>query len=74
MFEKIAGIIADQLGIEASEIKLESRLTDDLKADSIDIVALIMDLETEYGLEITDDELMKLKTVKDIVEFVEAKQ
>ncbi len=73
MFEKISGIIADQLGIDAGDIALESNLTEDLKADSIDIVALIMDLESEYGIEISDDELLKLKTVGDVVKFIEAR-
>ncbi len=71
MFEKIAQIIAGQLGLDPSEISPEQRLAEDLKADSIDIVALIMDLESEYGVEITDDELVKLKTVGDIVAYVE---
>jgi acyl carrier protein len=73
MFEKIAGIIADQLGIDSEDITMESNLTEDLKADSIDIVALIMDLESEYGIEISDDELLKLKTVADVVKFIEAR-
>ena len=74
MFEKVAEIIADQLGIDVSEITMESNLTEDLKADSIDIIALIMELETEYHIEVGDDELMKLHTVKDIVEFLETKK
>ncbi|MGI5899196.1 MAG: acyl carrier protein [Christensenellales bacterium] len=73
MFEKIAEIIADQLGIDSGDVTLESNLTEDLKADSIDIVALIMDLESEYGIEISDDELLKLKTVGDVVTFIEAR-
>ena len=73
MFEKVAEIVADQLGIDIADIKSESNLTDDLKADSIDIVALIMDLETEYGIEISDEELLTLKTVGDVVTFIEAR-
>ena len=74
MFEKVVEIIADQLGLDAADIKLESNLTDDLKADSIDIVALIMNLEAECGIEISDDELLTLKTVGDVVAFTEAKK
>ena len=74
MLEKVMEIIAEQLGIDATDITLESRLTEDLKADSIDIVALIMDLESEYGIEISDEELLTLKTVGDVVTFIEARK
>ncbi|MBE5761602.1 MAG: acyl carrier protein [Clostridiales bacterium] len=74
MFNKVAEIIAEQLGIDVSEITPESSLTDDLKADSIDVVALVMDLESQYGIVVEDEDLVKLKTVGDIVAFIEAKQ
>lgn len=63
MFEKIAAMIADQLGIDASTIQPESRLIEDLKADSLDVVAMVMEMETEFGIEIPDENLTKLKTV-----------
>lgn len=72
MFEKVASIIADQLGMDVSEIKAETRLIDDLKADSIDIVALIMDIESEFGVEVADEELAGLKSVQDILDYIEA--
>ena len=71
MFEKISEMIAAQLGIDAGEITMQSRLTEDLKADSIDIVAMIMDCESEFGIEIGDDALESLKTVGDIVNYIE---
>jgi len=73
MFEKVAEIVAAQLGIDAASITPESALVEDLKADSIDVVALIMDLESEYGLEVSDEELAALRTVGDIVTFLEGK-
>ena len=62
MFEKIAAMIADQLGIDASTIQPESRLIEDLKADSLDVVAMVMEMETEFGIEIPDEDLTKLPT------------
>ncbi len=72
MFEKVQNIIADQLGIDAEEIKPESKLIDDLKADSLDVVELVMELEQEYGIEVPDEDLEKLQTVQNIVDFVSA--
>ncbi len=74
MFEKIAEMIADQLGIDVSEIKPESRLEEDLKADSLDVVALVMEMESQYGVEIPDEDLLKLKTVADAVKYIEELQ
>lgn len=72
MFETIAEMIADQLGIDVATIKPESRLVEDLKADSLDVVAMVMEMESEFGLEIPDEELAKLKTVKDAMTYIEA--
>ena len=72
MFEKIAAMIADQLGIDASTIQPESRLIEDLKADSLDVVA--MEMETEFGIEIPDEDLTKLKTVADAMRYIEENQ
>lgn len=74
MFEKIAAMIADQLGIDASTIQPESRLIEDLKADSLDVVAMVMEMETEFGIEIPDEDLTKLKTVADAMRYIEEKQ
>jgi len=70
-FEKVRDIIAKQLDIEAGTIKMESRLIDDLKADSLDIAELIMDLEQEFNIEIPDEELPKVQTVADIVGYLD---
>ena len=72
-FEKVRKIIAKQLDIDAGTITMGSRLIDDLKADSLDIVELIMDLEQEFNIEIPDEELPKVQTVADIVGYLEKK-
>ena len=71
LFAKVREIIARQLGIEPETISMESRLIDDLKADSLDIVELVMDLEQEFDVEIPDEDLPKVQTVADIVHFLE---
>ena len=72
MFEKIAALIADQLGIDVATIKPESRLIEDLKADSLDVVEMIMSIEDEYGIQIPDEDLVTLKTLQDAVDYVNA--
>ncbi len=74
MFEKVCALIADQLKIDPKEIKPESRLLEDLKADSANIMMLIMDVESELGIIVDDDALMRLKTVGDVVQYLESKQ
>ena len=71
VFEKIKEIIAKQLDIDPATVSMESRLIDDLKADSLDIVELIMDLEQEFNVEIPDEELPKIQTIGDIVGFID---
>ena len=70
MFEKIRSIIAEKLGIDEEEITMESAFIEDLNADSLDIVELIMALEDELDMEIPDDEAEKFVTVSDIVKFM----
>ena len=70
MFEKIKKIIVEQLGVEEDEITMESSFIDDLGADSLDIVELIMALEEEFDLEIPDSEAEKISTVGDIVDYI----
>ena len=72
MFEKIAGLIADQLGIDVETIKPESRLIEDLKADSLDVVEMIMSMEDEFDIQIPDEDLVTLKTIQDAVDYVNA--
>ena len=70
-FDKVREIITRQLDIDPESVKMESRLIDDLKADSLDIVELVMDLEQELDVEIPDEDLPKVQTVADIVNFLE---
>lgn len=70
IFDKMKKIIVEQLGVEEDEITLESSIIDDLGADSLDIVELIMAIEEEFGIEIPDSETEKLNTVGDAVEYV----
>ena len=73
MLEKRRIMIAEQLGIDAEEVKAESSLQDDLNADSLDLFELVVSLEEEYGIEIPSGDLEKVETVNDIVEYLEAK-
>jgi acyl carrier protein len=70
IFEKVKDIISEQLGIDAEEINMESSFVDDLGADSLDIVELIMALETEFDLEIPDEDAEKIATVSDVVGYI----
>ena len=72
MLEKIIASVAEQLAIDPAKVTKDSNLVDDLKADSLDIAALMLDLEEQYGIEIPDEELANLRTVGDVVEFVDS--
>jgi len=72
IFEKVKDIIAEELGIELDEIKMESDLTEDLGADSLDAIELIMEIESQFDVEIADSDATKIKAVSDIVEYLEA--
>ena len=69
-FETIKGLIADQLKVDPAEIKPESRLIEDLHADSANIMVMIMDLEDQFGITVEDDQIMKLRTVGDVAAYV----
>ena len=71
-FEKVRDITVEQLSVDADEVKMESTFIDDLGADSLDIVELIMAFEEEFSVEIPDDVAEKIKTVKDTVEFIDS--
>lgn len=73
MLEKIKEIVADQLGIDEDDIKLESNFKEDLEADSLDLFELVMALEEEYGVEIPSEDLVKIATVNDIIEYLKNK-
>lgn len=70
VFEKVKEIIVEQLGVEEDDVTLESSFLDDLGADSLDIVELIMALEEEFDLQIPDSEAEKITTVGDVVEYI----
>ena len=71
-FETIKNMIAEQLKVDPAEIKPESRLIEDLRADSANIMVMIMDLEDQFGITVEDDQIMKMKTVGDVVDYIES--
>ena len=71
--DKVKKILVDQLDVEESAITSDSSIIDDLGADSLDIVDMVMSLEEEFDIEIPDEEIESMKTVGDIVKFIEAK-
>ena len=72
--EKVKAIIVEQLGVNAEEVNNEASFIDDLGADSLDTVELVMALEEEFDSEIPDEEAEKLKTVGDVINYIQAKQ
>ena len=72
-FEKIKEILIEQLGVGEDEISMDSSLTDDLGADSLDLVEMVMALEQEFDVEISDEDAEKMKTVGDAVNFIKEK-
>jgi len=74
LFAKIKSMIADRLGVDEAEVTLEASFKDDLGADSLDLVELVMELEDEFDLEISDEEAEKISTVGDVVEYIKSRQ
>jgi acyl carrier protein len=70
-FEKVKAIIIEQLGVEADKITMEARFREDLEADSLDLVELIMAFEDEFGGEISDEEAQEIKTVGQAVNYLQ---
>ena len=70
-FDKVRDIVVDQLGVEADEVNIDSTFIDDLGADSLDIVELIMAFEEEFGIEIPDEAAEEIKTVQDVVSYID---
>jgi len=73
MMEKLIAMVSEQLGVAAADVKAESRLKEDLQADSASIMMLVMDVETEFGIEVEDDAIEKVKTVADMAKYIEEK-
>jgi acyl carrier protein len=71
IFEKLKDIIAEQLSVEVDEVKMDSNIQDDLGADSLDVVDLITTIEDEFDISIPDEAVEEIKTVGDIVNYVE---
>ena len=74
VFEKVKGIIVAQLGVEENAVTLEATFIEDLGADSLDVVELIMSLEDNYGITISDEDAAELVTVRKIVDYIERMQ
>lgn len=70
VYDKVKGVIVEQLGVTADEVTVEASFIDDLGADSLDTVELVMALEEEFGTEIADDQAEKLTTVGKTVDFI----
>ncbi|GAB6273875.1 MAG: acyl carrier protein [Peptococcaceae bacterium] len=71
VYEKIKNITAEQLGVEEDDISMESSFIDDLGADSLDVVELVMALEEEFDLNIPDEDAEKIQTVGDAVKYIQ---
>jgi acyl carrier protein len=73
-FDKLKEILVDVLGVNESDIKPESKFVDDLGADSLDLVELIMAFEDKFGIEISDEQAEKMVTIKDVLDYIVSKQ
>ena len=74
VFEKIKGLVVDQLDVDADKVTEDASITEDLGADSLDVVDLVMSIEEEFDMEIPEDAVEKIKTVGDIVKYIESNQ
>ena len=74
IFENVKKMIAKQLKADEAAITMDTRLVEDLKADSANVMVMIMDLEDNYGIVVEDDQIMNLKTVGDVVKYIEDHQ
>lgn len=71
--EKVIDIVSEQLGVPKEEVTRESSFVDDLKADSLDVVELVMEFEDEFSITIPDDDYEKIRTVGDAIDYIEEK-
>lgn len=74
IFDKLKEIVADQLDVDADKVTMDSNITEDLGADSLDTVDLVMSIEEVFDIEIPDEAVENIKTVGDIVNYIESKQ
>ena len=73
VLERVSKVIVDRLGVDESEVKLEASFRNDLGADSLDVVELVMELEDEFDMEISDEDAEKISTVGDAITYIEGK-
>ncbi|MDD5371961.1 MAG: acyl carrier protein [Campylobacterota bacterium] len=73
LLDDIKEVVVEQLGVNADEVKEDAKFVEDLGADSLDVVELVMALEEKFDIEIPDDEAEKIRTVKDVVNYIENK-
>ena len=73
VLERVSKVIVDRLGVDESEVKLEASFRDDLGADSLDVVELVMELEDEFDMEISDEDAEKISTIGDAISYIESK-
>ncbi|PLV59363.1 acyl carrier protein [Thermotoga sp. KOL6] len=73
IFSKVKNIISEKLGVDEAQVTEEAKLIDDLGADSLDLVDLVMDFESEFGVKVDDADLEKISTVGDVVDYIEKK-
>jgi len=73
VYERLKKLIVEQLGVAAEQVKPEAKFQEDLGADSLDVVDLVMKIEEEFGIEVPDEDAQKIVTVKDAVEYIEKK-
>ena len=72
--EEVIDVVVEQLGVDAQDVTLEKSFVEDLNADSLDLTELIMTFEEKFGFEISEEEAEKLKTVGDVVHYIESKK
>ena len=73
VLERVTKVIVDRLGVDESEVKVEASFREDLGADSLDVVELVMELEDEFDMEISDEDAEKIVTVGDAIKYIESK-
>lgn len=74
IYNRVKKVTIEELGVKDEEVSIQSSFTEDLGADSLDVVELVMAFEEEFGIDIPDDDVTHLKTIKDAVEYIKKKQ
>ena len=74
IFQKLKGIVVEQLGVDEEDVTMDASFVEDLNADSLDLVELIMSLEEEFGMEISDEEAEHITSVRDAIDYIQEHQ